>query len=247
MALLNSVLFQAQANSTVDFTVNNAITGYQTPASAGVTTGRSYSYRAESTDLSQWEVGQGVYTTANTSLARTTILSSSTGSKINFSLPPQVGIVAVATDIVPASNTYIMFNDSDTCNTSSLLTFDKTTSRFKVGGVFDYATANILSQTISMVGANVNWDWSLGVIASVTLNVATVNFNNPTNMKIGYGMLKVAQDGSGNRGTTFTANSAWKWPGAIKPVWSTTASREDIVSVFCDGTSMYCSYIIDVR
>lgn len=247
MALLNSVQFYAAANGTVDFTVNNAVVGYQTPASASATNGRSYSYRAESADLTQWENGQGVYTSANTSLARTTIISSSTGAKVDFITAPAVGIVALARDIVPSGNTQLIFNDSDTANSSSLLTFNKSTSVFKAGGVLDFTTANVLNQTISMVGANVNWDMSLGQVATVTMNVATVNFNNPTNMKVGYGLLLVKQDGSGNRGTTFTANSAWLWPGAIKPVWSTTASRTDMVSVFCDGTSLYCSYIIDMR
>lgn len=79
-----------------------AVTGYQTPASANAVDGAVYRYRAESTDLSQWEIGYGAYTVSSTTLARTTILFNSSGgaSAINFSAAPQVAVVALAEDLV---------------------------------------------------------------------------------------------------------------------------------------------------
>lgn len=100
---LNVCRFLATSAGTGDFIVAAAITGYQTPSSAGAVNGRIYSYRAESADLTQWEIGQGVYTTSSTTLARTKIIASSTGSKINFSAPPQVGVVALAEDLAGVS------------------------------------------------------------------------------------------------------------------------------------------------
>ena len=78
------------------------MTGYQSPAAANVVNGRLYKYRAESTDLSQWEFGEGTYNTTTGVLARTTILYTSLGTtaKINFSTVPQVAIAALKEDLI---------------------------------------------------------------------------------------------------------------------------------------------------
>ena len=86
-----------------------------TPALAGAVTG-VYKYRAESADLSQWEIGEGTYTSGTTTLTRTTVLynsagtgtatgQSGAGSKINFSAPPRVGIVQAVQDTLEIENT----------------------------------------------------------------------------------------------------------------------------------------------
>lgn len=100
VGFLNVVRFNATSSGTGDFVVASATTGYQTPAGAGAVNGTVYSYRAESADLSQWEIGSGVYTTGSTTLARTTIVASSTGSKVNFSAAPTVAVTALAGDLV---------------------------------------------------------------------------------------------------------------------------------------------------
>lgn len=97
---LDACGFFPAAGGTADFVVSAAITGYQTPASAGATNGAVYSYRAQSTDLSQWEVGFGAYTSGTTTLARTTVVASSTGSKVNFSAPPSVYVTALTADLL---------------------------------------------------------------------------------------------------------------------------------------------------
>ena len=100
---LDACGFFPTAGGTGDFVVSAAVTGYQTPASAGVTNGAVYSYRAQSTDLSQWEVGFGAYTSGTTTLARTTVMASSTGSKVNFTAPPSVYVTALSADLLNAS------------------------------------------------------------------------------------------------------------------------------------------------
>src|SRR5262245_52610787 len=101
-AFLNACRFNPAAGGTTDWTFSSAVTGYQSPAAANVVNGRLYKYRAESTDLSQWAMGESAYNTSTGVLARTTVLSNSSGttSKINFSTVPQVAIVALKEDLI---------------------------------------------------------------------------------------------------------------------------------------------------
>lgn len=99
-SFLDVCRFNSTAGGTTDWTYSSAVIGYQSPAAAGVINGAVYRYRAESSDLSQWEIGYGAYNTGTGVLARTTVLfnSSGTTSKINFSVAPQVAIVFLAED-----------------------------------------------------------------------------------------------------------------------------------------------------
>ena len=101
-AFLDVCRFNPSTGGTADWTYASAVTGYQSPAAAGVVNGRLYKYRAESADLSQWEVGEGAYNTSTGVLARTTVLfnSSGTTAKINFSTTPQVAVVALREDLI---------------------------------------------------------------------------------------------------------------------------------------------------
>lgn len=105
----NSVLFTPTLGGTTDFVVSAAVQGFMTPALAGAPTG-VYKYRAESADLSQWEIGLGTYTSGTTTLTRTTVLYNSSGTgtaagqsgagtKINFAAPPNVGLVVLAEEL----------------------------------------------------------------------------------------------------------------------------------------------------
>jgi len=54
-------------------------------------------YLAYSSDLSQWEVGLGTYTSSGTTLARTTVYASTnSGSAVSFSAGPNIEVVAPA-------------------------------------------------------------------------------------------------------------------------------------------------------
>jgi hypothetical protein len=101
-SFLDVCRFNPTAGGTTDWTYSSAVTGYQSPAAANVVNGATYSYRAESNDLSQWEIGTGSYNTGTGVLARTAVLfnSSGTTAKINFSTTPQVAIVALAEDLI---------------------------------------------------------------------------------------------------------------------------------------------------
>ena len=90
--------FTAASAGSGSFVVSAAVTGYQTPLTAGASN-FNYHYRAESADLTQWEVGLGAYTSSNTTLTRTPIFNSGGGSSvITFSAAPQVAFVFLAED-----------------------------------------------------------------------------------------------------------------------------------------------------
>ena len=102
-SFLDVCRFVAASSGTGSFVVSSAALGYQTPASANAVNGATYRYRAESADLTQWEVGTGVYTSGTTTLTRATVLFNSSGgtTAISFTAAPQVAIVALAEDFSP--------------------------------------------------------------------------------------------------------------------------------------------------
>jgi endosialidase-like protein len=112
-AFLDVVRFNPTVGGTSDWTVSSAVPGYMSPAAAGAVNGTKYKYRAESADLSQWEIGEGAYNATTGVLARTTVLFNSAGTTavINFSTAPQVAIVALAEDL-PNLTTPNRFTDA---------------------------------------------------------------------------------------------------------------------------------------
>jgi hypothetical protein len=103
--------------------------------------------------------------------------------------------------------------------------------------------ANISNQSLTD-GATINWDVSLGAVATVTLG-GNRTIAAPTNLKVGTYILHVIQDGVGGR--TLTWNSVFKWPAGVAPTLTATANRRDLFSFVCDGTNLYGSYLPDVR
>jgi hypothetical protein len=94
--------FIPTAGGTSDWTYASTAGGYQSPTAAGAVNGAVYVFRAQSTDLTQWEYAQGAYNSGTGTFARTTVLynSSGTTSKIGFTTSPGlVAIVALAQDV----------------------------------------------------------------------------------------------------------------------------------------------------
>jgi hypothetical protein len=96
MAFADIVKFTAGSSGTSDFTDGTAATGFRNLA-GGAVSGQSYSYRAYSADLSQWENGAGIYN--GTTIARTTQYETSTGSKVSFSSAPIVILTPLKVDL----------------------------------------------------------------------------------------------------------------------------------------------------
>lgn len=168
MAYANGVKFVAVSVGTVDYVVSSAALGYQTPAAAGVLTGWAGSYRAESSDLSQWEYGTTVLTiTLGTvyTFSRTVVGNSlGTTAKINFTAAPAVLLSASAEDLANAS---LLLTGtvgsgrlgSGTANSGTFLRGDSTWQAVVVPVAATQAEMEAASSTTAMVTPQ-NFKWS---------------------------------------------------------------------------------------
>lgn len=101
-AYLNRCIWLATSSGTGSFVENTAVLGYQTMESAGSVDQQTYSYAAQSTDLTQWEYGNGVWTAATKTLTRVVVGNSlGTTAAVNFTAPPQVLIGTLASMLGP--------------------------------------------------------------------------------------------------------------------------------------------------
>jgi hypothetical protein len=107
---IDACRFTPTAGGTADWTYSSAVVGYQGLVAAGAVNGLPYRYRAESGDLTQWEIGVGSYNSSTGVLSRSTVLYNSSGTgtatgqsgagtKIGFVTLPQVAVVALAEDL----------------------------------------------------------------------------------------------------------------------------------------------------
>lgn len=114
-SFFNRVQFTATNTGTVDFHVDTVVAGYRTPAQAGIPNNTVVSYVAFITSgnganatITDWETGQGTYTSATTTISRTTIReSTNNNNKVNFSKAPTVILDYQAQDI---TNTAVTSN-----------------------------------------------------------------------------------------------------------------------------------------
>lgn len=111
LSLADRVRETTTTTGTGTVTLAGAVTGYQSFAVVG--NGNATYYCIAGQDVSEWEVGIGTYTSSGTTLARTTVLSSSnSGSLVNFSAgikdvfvtyPGERAVVTSVTSITSAS------------------------------------------------------------------------------------------------------------------------------------------------
>lgn len=97
------------------------------------------------------------------------------------------------------------------------------------------------SSQILTDGPNLDWDMSLGNIATVTLGGNRV-FNAPTNLPLNGCTLYVIQDGIGGREIS-TWDPLFEFSVGFKPVLSTEPGAKDVFSFISDGTSLVGSYL----
>jgi len=102
VAFLDVCKFLPASGGTGDWVYDSVVQGYQDPTAADAADGKIYRYRAESADLLEWEVGLGEYDAGTDTFARTEVIANSLGTtaKINFTVPPVVGITFLAKDLI---------------------------------------------------------------------------------------------------------------------------------------------------
>jgi hypothetical protein len=165
----NDVWFNATSSGSGDFVVASAVSGYRTPATAAIPNGTTVHYSART--ATEYENGEGVYTSGTVTLARTTIFASSnSNAKVTFGSVPTVAICPLAEDtitgiVVPGTSAIVLGGSA----TSSKLTLRSTTAAgttdsivFETGSQvealrIDNAQRSIIGGTASLaVGGNDN-------------------------------------------------------------------------------------------
>ena len=108
---------RVKATSTTDglisMVVSGALSGFVT-FNAGIGNTNTTYYTIVGEDVSsEWEVGIGTYTNGTTTLSRTTIINSSTGSKVSFSAGTKVVFCTLPAEkaLMKDSSAAIVFGD----------------------------------------------------------------------------------------------------------------------------------------
>lgn len=140
------------------------------------------------------------------------------------------------------SSSYAQANVAN-ARTNAIANGTITINNISLSGNINPGTVNIVTQTLTD-SANVSWDVSTAVVASITLG-GNRYIDTPTNLKVGTLILHIVQDSTGGR--TLTWSPVFKWPAGVAPVLSTTGNAKDIFSFICDGTNLYGSFLPDVR
>lgn len=168
-SFLDVCRFTPTLGGSTDWTYLSAVTGYQSPTAAGAVNGAQYSYRAESADLSQWEVGVGTWNSSTGVLSRTTVLfSTNSNAKVTFSAVPQVAVVALKEDLptLPVSVANGGTGDTGTAwtaftpsPTGSTFTFLVNSARFKTLGKTTFVQMDLSLGTVT--GGPNSFSWTL--------------------------------------------------------------------------------------
>lgn len=211
LVLANRVQETTATTGTGTITLAGAVTGYQSFAAIG--NGNTTYYTI--TSGTAWEVGIGTYTLAGTTLARTTILSSSaSGAAITLAGTSTVfadypSERAVMTDVVQTlSNKKIQAYSETVTAASSSTTYTA-----------DLSTANVFN--VSMTG-NCTFTFSGPPVSGTSFSFTLI----------------LKQDATGSRTATWPASV--KFPNASTPTLTTTANKTDIFNfITVDGGTNY--------
>jgi len=111
-----------------------------------------------------------------------------------------------------------------------------TTSVAVLGTAQSFTTAHGFAITTLTDAANISWNLASNQVARVTL-AGNRTLSNPTNKVEGnVYILIVKQDSIGGR--TLSFSSDYKFSGGTAPTLTTTASKADVITFVCEGTSL---------
>lgn len=190
----------------------------QAVTDGALASGNTVNYAIE--DGSNWEVGQGVFTSGTPStLTRATVFASSAGgtTKITLSGSAQVFIAQVA-----SREASLLVNSNNLSDVSSAKNARNNLDR----GTFGLASA-----------ATITPNCATDNVFTLTLAI-NATLANPLNMQAGaHYTFVIQQDATGGR--TLSYGTAFKFPNAAPPTLSTAANAIDILSCVYDGTNLY--------
>lgn len=227
VGFVNLCAWIATAGGLANFVPSAAAPGRLTPAQAGAVDGTTYRYYAIDAASSQWELGSGTYAAA-TGQARTTIHASSSGAKIDFSVPPLVSLTHLAEDLLAL----VEATDAEIWAGSDI-TKPITSRRFYTASA---PVALTDAETITV-------DLAAGINFTVTL-AGNRTLASPTNAKAGQaGLIRIVQDDVGARTLAYGGN--WKFQGGANTL-SVAANAVDVLSYFVFSPSIiYASLALD--
>lgn len=222
LVLLDRSQQTGTANTTVSFTLSATSTGFQSFASVG---NGNTTYYSASDASGNWEVGIGTYSTTGPTLTRTTVLSSSNaGSAVTFS-----GTVTV----------FITYPSSKAV-TQNTIAIDASNNVTFAGALLNPTVTNYTETPYTAnTSTAITLSLSNGTIQILTLT-ANATITMPTAVAGKSFVIFLRQDATGSRSVTWTTVN---WPSAVAPTITGTASKQDILSFFSDGTRWYGTVI----
>lgn len=99
---------------------------------------------------------------------------------------------------------------------------------------------NPTEQTLAS-GSTINWNWSNGANAVLTLNSNGATLANPTNVIPGYSSTLRLIQGSGGSHTITTWTNV-RWANGVTPTLTTTAGATDMITFYAISTTSFIGY-----
>jgi hypothetical protein len=209
-AFLDLCRFVPTAGGTTDWTYSSTVGGCQSPSQAGAANGRKYKVYAVSSDLTQWEVSEGVYNSTTGTFPRTTVLynSSATGTAsgqsgagtlINFSTVPNVAIVGIKEDLISIEE----------ANSFTAAQLNQAQRNLALAAILRNYIASL---QMSAAGSSATFTVGAGVAADST-NVDIMSLSAAISKTTG---AWAAGSGNGALDTGTIAASSWYWVFLIK-------------------------------
>jgi len=257
LVLANRVQETTTTTGTGTITLAGAVAGFQSFSVIGNANTTYYTI----TSGNAWEVGIGTYSTSGTTLARTTILSSSAGgaaitlagTSTVFSSYPAEKVISSDYGTLPVANggtgqtTYTngqLLIGNTTGNTLSKATL---TAGNGIGitngtGAITIAATSAINALGNQTGS-ISIDISANDTFSLTLtgNLTISSFTNRPSNPYGFTII-TTQDATGGRSITWPTGS--KYAGGVAPPITTTANAVDIWNVYTYNSGSF--YVVSL-
>jgi len=176
-------------------TLGAAIAGYQTFAAAGIADGNVVSYAIE--DGTAWEVGTGTYTSSGTTLSRTVVASSNSGSAISATSNAIVYLTALAADL----------NALRSSGASGQVQYGDGSGNFSASGSLTYNGTNLIAGNDIIVAAAGGYGITVGhgygglynnLVVGADGSLGSASLTGGYNTAMGFASLSANTSGSGN-------------------------------------------------